>query len=340
MVRFLQVIFAVVLLHGSARGSLQIEFDYTYDTANFFSAEHSDRRITLERAAELFESRILDDFAAINPAGGDTWTLSFPHPSTGEIVFLQDLSLPKSTIRIFVGARDLPGNVLGYSEFNYSWSAATSGFFNMFSARTSTTNFDSLGGSISFDTNTPFYFDEDPSTLEPFFGQNDFYSLAVHEIGHLLGISASVSAFHAATKSGEFVGAAASTFFGGPVPLAPDLTHVKQGTVSHGQESAMMLANQGVRRTFSELDFAILQDIGYEIKLPEPVFRLLVSVPQPDGKLVLSWIGGVGPFQIQSRASMLAPWMNLGTSTSDRNLIVDATAAHAFFRVVDLGRHP
>lgn len=339
MARFLQVMFWAVFLRGSALGSLHIEFDYRYDTANFFSAAHSDRRLTLERAAELFESRILDDFAAINPAGGDTWTLSFPHPSTGEMVFLKDLILPKSTIRIFVGARDLPGNVIGYSEFNYSWSAVTTGFFNMFLARTSTTNFDSLGGSISFDTATPFYFDDDPSTLEPFVGQNDFYSLAVHEIGHLLGISASVTAFQAATRNGEFTGTAASAFFGGPVPLAPDLTHVKQGTVSHGQESAMMLQNSGVRRTFSELDFAILQDIGYEIKLPEPVFRLLVPVPEPDGKLVLSWIGGVGPFQIQSRASMLAPWMNLGTSTSDRNAIVDATAAHAFFRVVDLGRY-
>ena len=51
------------------------------------------------------------------------------------------------------------------------------------------------------------------------------------------------------------------------------------------------------------------------------------------GNLLLSWEGGRPTYQLQTRASLDAPWQNLGQPTSATNATVALDAAHALYRV-------
>ena len=53
--------------------ALIIQFDYTYDTGNFFSGPNVSRRAQLDAAADVFESRLTsENFGAITPSGSNT----------------------------------------------------------------------------------------------------------------------------------------------------------------------------------------------------------------------------------------------------------------------------
>jgi hypothetical protein len=260
--------------------ALAIQFDYTYDTGNFFSGPNASRRALLDAAAGVFESRLTsENFGAITPSGSNTWSLSFPHPTTGAIETLNNPLIPANTIIIYPGARDLPGTFIGSASYEYSFSGDAS-WANQFQARDSVTNFDSFGGAIAFDTLTSWYFDTDPTTLESFPGQFDFFSVAQHEIAHLLGITGGAIAFSADTSGTSFTGANVSALYGGPAPLAPDLDHFQEGLIFGGAEVLMDPSiNSGQRKIATELDFALLSDIGYSVSpvaIPETSPALLM----------------------------------------------------------------
>lgn len=74
---------AALLLAGTLPGrALDIQFDYSFDTNNFFVG-HLDRQMVLEAAAQVFESRLTDALTGITPGGGNTWTARFDRPDTG-----------------------------------------------------------------------------------------------------------------------------------------------------------------------------------------------------------------------------------------------------------------
>jgi hypothetical protein len=271
-----------LLVAVTSRAALDIQFDYTYDTGNFFSGANVGRRALLDAAANVFETRLtLENFGAITPSGGNTWSLSFPNPSTGATATLNNLPIPANTITIFVGARDLAGSLIGFSNYQYSYFGNAS-WVGLFQARDSTTNFDSFGGAIAFDSLTSWYFDANPQTLESFPGQYDFYSVAQHEIEHLLGFTNGANAFRADTSGTTFTGANVSALNGGPAPLASgtDLDHWQQGLTSGGSEVLMdptFFFNQ--RKTATALDFAALADIGYNVNsVPEPTTIALMML--------------------------------------------------------------
>lgn len=262
--------------------ALSIQFDYTYDTANFFSGPNVDRRALLDAAANVFESRITsENFGAITPSGGNTWSLSFAHPTTGVTVTINNPVVPANTITIYPGARDLPGTLVGFAEYNYSF-VGNASWFNQFQARNSSTNFDSFGGAIAFDPLAAWYFDTDVTTLESFPGQLDFFTTAQHEIAHLLGFITGANAYSTKISGATFTGAHAAALFGGPVPLSPDLGHFQEGLTFDGSELLMdPTFTSGLRAIAGELEFAVLSDIGYDVSpvsVPEttPVFVMLL----------------------------------------------------------------
>ncbi len=278
-----------------ARGNLIIDFDFSYDTGNFF-ASNPQAAADLNAAASFFESHITDNLTAIDPAaqsaidgGADTWTTDTFNPAdpgnASANIQVSNLTIAANTIVVYVGgSATLPGSELGYGGFGgYSDSGFSQTWLDTVGARgqagalaTPATGFGPWGGSIAFSSTATWYFDTDPSTNDVPAGKNDFYSVALHELGHVLGIGTSDS-WQALVSGGNFTGAHAEALNSSmAVALSPDLGHWAEGTMSDvfdtstPQEAAMdPTLTVGTRKYFTDLDMAGLQDVGWQV-VPEP----------------------------------------------------------------------
>jgi hypothetical protein len=279
-----------------ALAAIDIQFDYTYDTGSFFVG-HPERQSVLEAAALTFESRITDNLTAITPGGVNTWTAIFDHPSTGVQVEVTDPTVAAGVIRVYIGARNLPNGTLGIGGPGGLSAGGTQPFLDSVLLRgqvSGTTDFGPWGGSITFDNDASWYFDSNITNQEPFGSMNDFYSVSLHELGHLLGMGTAPSWTNSITGN-NFTGAASMAENGGlAVPLTtPDHGHWANGTQSevlwpmviNPQEAAMDPSIfVGTRKYFTELDFAGLDDIGWQV-IPEPTSAILMGTA---GVLVMS----------------------------------------------------
>ena len=272
----------IALSHVPSAWAFNIDFDYSYDASGFFS--DTTRKNVLDSAASYFESIITDDLLAINSSGDNYFNVSFMNPSTGAIQTINDFSVPEDTLTIFVGARDLGGSILGQGgPGGYSVGGTTEFVTNALTRGETTTiagvrnengntaiDFAPWGGSISFNSTASWYFDQDTSTDESFEGF-DFYSVALHELGHVLGIGTADS-WDNKISNGQFTGANAVAAYGGSVPVTNDGGHWAQNTQSTlpgtttTQEAAMdpdITASE--RKRFTTLDNAGLEDVGGEM---------------------------------------------------------------------------
>ena len=285
------VVGGVSMLVSSAAMSLTLDFDYTYDSNNFFSAANS--KSALNAAGSYFESILQDDLTAISSGGANHFDAVFANPGDGSIVTLNDYSVAANTLTIFVGGRSLGGGTLGQGGAGGYTVSGTTAFVDNVASRgeagatqgANATDFAPWGGAITFNTNSVWYFDPDTSTTEPFAGQNDFYSVALHEIGHVLGIGTADS-WDNLISGTDFTGSASKAVYGGNVPLSSGLGHWAEGTTSTiggvgSQEAAMDPSiNTGTRKVFTDLDNAGLSDVGWEVS----------TVPLPAGV----WLFGTG----------------------------------------------
>jgi hypothetical protein len=284
--RLIIIACTLALLHPA--GAVTIAFDYTYDTGAFFSGTNSSRRTLLDTAAAVFTSRIDDSLTSLTPAGSNSWSAQFYNPATGLVETVVNPTIALDTVLVYVGARNLGGSTLGEGGPG-GWSASGSqSWFNALQARgqsgallSTPTDFGPWGGSLAFDLDTTWYFDSDPATVESFTGKSDFYSVAVHELGHLLGLGTADS-WDTWVSGTTFTGAASRLAHSGTnVALSTDLAHWANGTMSTvygtatAQETAMDPSiTVGTRKYFTNLDFAGLTDVGWEI-VPEPHSALL-----------------------------------------------------------------
>ncbi len=267
---------------GSA-SAFDILFDYRFDSNNFFDAA---KKSVLDSAAAFFEDRITDTLSAIEPdtEAGNTFIATFSNPGTGAPESVVDLTVPADTLIVFVGGSSLGGGTLGQGGpggFNVDTGSQT--FFDAVTTRgqtgidvngTTDTDFAPWGGAITFDNDasTTWYFDNDTTTDEAFTGA-DFYSVALHEIGHVLGIGTADS-WNNKIVNGQFTGAASVAANGGnTIATTADGGHWAAGTQSviagtnTPQETAMdPTITLNTRKRFTELDVAGLQDIGWEIQ--------------------------------------------------------------------------
>lgn len=255
-----------------AHASIAFNFDYTYDNNNFFDTVA--KKAALEVAGSYFSNRINDTFGAITSSGGNQFDAGFFHPATGAYsLYETGFSVGADTITIFAGGRDLPGTTLGVGGPG-GWSASGSAAFfssiNRGQVGVGVTDFAPWGGSLSFDTAVNWYFDDDVSTVDVGAGQNDFYSVAIHELGHLLGLGLSDS-WNNQVSGGEFTGAnSVLANSGNNIVLNPGGDHWAEGTLSLvdglSQEASMdPTVTVGDRKYFTDLDVAALRDVGWEV---------------------------------------------------------------------------
>ncbi|MEW6678492.1 MAG: PEP-CTERM sorting domain-containing protein [Pseudomonadota bacterium] len=283
MLKTLPLAISLTLAPALASANIDIVFDYTYDTTNFFGTT---QKSILESAANVFESRITDQLGAITSAGSNTLDLSFYNPSTGAQTDINNASIAANELRIYVGAMSLGGSTLGkggpgggsisYSSLSFfdSLSRGQTGYVPFGPAGVYDTDFAPWGGTLSLNSSySNWYFDSDVSTMESFSGA-DFYSVALHEIGHVLGYGTSNSwknKVNAAVPS--FTGA-----YSGTQPLDDD-AHWQDGLTSTINGAGSFEAAMdptiflGTRKEFTDLDWNGLRDIGWQVAaapVPEP----------------------------------------------------------------------
>lgn len=255
--------------------ALTIDIDYRFD-GGFFSGSNESRRVAVEAAAGFFEARLGDDLDEIASGGGNSFTAQFFDPSNGQTATLNDFSVRANTIVVFVGALPLGNNALGIAGSGGGMSSGSQSFLDTVSTRGESgvtsgpgaTDFAPWGGSLSFNADSNWYFDPDPSTTETFVG-NDLFSVALHELGHVLGFGTADSWDNQITGD-VFTGSNSVNAFGEDVPLDPDGAHWATGILSlvNGvpQEATMdpsLLV--GTRKFLTDLDLAALEDTGWEV---------------------------------------------------------------------------
>jgi hypothetical protein len=246
----------------SAGGDRQfdIRFDYRFDTAGFFDLP--ERRDALAAAGALWSRLIQDDFNTV-PAGT---AIRLRNPENrDEYIWVDAIEEDIEDLIVFVGSSDaIPG--LGRGGSAGVAESSDPDVMADLAARSSGADFEPWAGSISFNPTSDFFYDPTPQTSDDIpFEQYDFMTNAAHELGHVLGFSA-ITAFEALLVDQTFTGPNAQTVYGGPVPLTDDLGHFPDGTESpDGLEPLMDTAQtNGGRKVPTELDIAVLSDIGYE----------------------------------------------------------------------------
>ena len=122
-------------------------------------------------------------------------------------------------------------------------------------------------------------------------GLNDFYSVALHEIVHSLGFGGSIS-WDEARDGTTWLGAEGIAEKGTGLNLvdAGSLAHVASGvgskTLDGTTQEAVMgpSLTTGTRKFLTELDLAMLEDIGYEV----------AAVPEPATSVLFAGVGALG----------------------------------------------
>ena len=248
-------------MDASAPEGLSIAFDYRFDDAGFFADPA--RREALEAAAAVWSSILRDDFEDI-PAGTSVRTRDPEDPTGAGMNLTSDEAI--DDVLIFVGCASFPD---GIAQSNHTAGLSGIADFELvgrLQERYQGADFEPWTGWISFNCDSPWFFDATPATDDDIPGeQNDFHSTAMHEIGHVLGFG-TASAFMALITDGAFVGPAAVSANGGPVPLTSSGTHFQSSVVSDGQVTLMDVSRTvGTRTPPTRVDRAAMADLGYTL---------------------------------------------------------------------------
>jgi hypothetical protein len=275
---------AVMVCAGrAAEGKVTFTLDYSMDPAGgIFDTSTPDgqaARGVMQRAAQVLSDRILDNLTAITPGGGNTWSPRVVNPATGLLVTPGVTSVGANEIRVYVGSQSLGLNTeVGVA---YAGTAVVGGgqsFVDNAASRgqagalaTPKTDYGPWGGSISFDWDTNWYVGQAATGLTP--NKMDLFTVAVHELVHLLGFSASQPSYANLAPGSTFNGANAKATNGGVAPTVSGshwLNMTSRVGIGGAAQTSLMDAAlpSGVRRRVTLLDWAALDDLGWSPATP------------------------------------------------------------------------
>jgi hypothetical protein len=273
------------------RAQLTFTFDYSLDSGNFFSGDNVGRRQYLEAVgtyvSQYFTSTTL---SAITPGGGNSWNVIANNPANpSATVSLGNLSVPANTVVVYAGGTALGGSVLAQAgPAGYSASGDSTWVNQTVEKRDL-----SLGayartavGSLAFNSSTAWFFDPTPQANATFTGQYDFFSVAAHELLHVLGFGITQTGWGWKAKLDieepqYFVGSKVFEVNPNGVLLnAANGDHWVAGTLSFSMRDGTSQETlmdpdiaAGVRKYLTSLDLRAMQDIGYVTNftaVPEP----------------------------------------------------------------------
>lgn len=292
---------AACLLACPQTEALTIEIRYELAGSAFF--DQPGAKEALRAAADFYEDLISDQLAAIDPAQfpGSSWIPTHADPLTGlpvNMVAQTNLVVPADTVIIYAGSMNLGaaaaragagGAVLNVGGPLAWWnqligrgeagaSQIVGGAYTL-----NPTDFGPWGGVIFFNSavaNWNFSTTDATGTAGP-----DALSVALHEIGHILGLGTYRADCSWTTlinpANGLFTGTLATQSFESNPPT--DAVHVLPGSkksgaygcfgVAHGAlVTPLMSAALPASNSFhvpADLDLAMLRDIGWQLALPE-----------------------------------------------------------------------
>ena len=308
---------AAAVLAPSAQ-AVDIILDYTYDTNGYFAnatakaaleAAASDLSLLLTNSLGAVSSDVFTGTHGSTSATLD-WKLTITHPTTGVATDINTFSFAANEYRVYVGAQLLSGATLGQggsasfgvnvggSGFESEWiaaAAAAEAASNLALSRgagpvigtlsggvpfgSTTANFSlPVGltvGNLWFDTDSDWHFDH---TTAVGVGKSDFYTVALHELIHTLGVGGSQS-WNANRSGSTWLGAEGIAEKGGDGLgfLNPAGNHIASGTISStyfGEVTQEVVMDPdllvGTRKYLTDLDLAVLRDLGFETASPVP----------------------------------------------------------------------
>jgi hypothetical protein len=272
--------------------ALTIEIDYSYDSSNFFDT--LEKRNAIEAVARFYGERLQDNLLRIDPADFSqaSWRARLTDPATGGTVEIMNPVIPEDHIIVYVGARNLGGSTKGTAGPGGFAASGFSEWFERIRGRGSSgaaiedsslqTDFSLWGGSIAFDIDSTWNF-----SLEGNAPGTEFLKIALHEMGHVLGLGTAAT-WDNQIFNGTFTGAAAINSYGSPPPadfshfqnpsLSTDLLSPQYGSfdTQHGTPSPVVMLPSSLDsgsnfEVLTDLDLAALVDIGWEVALPVSV---------------------------------------------------------------------
>jgi hypothetical protein len=243
----------------------------------------------------------------------NSWTATFIDPtnpnSTRQV---KNATIPANTIEVYVGGAALAGPELGEGGKGGYSASGSAAWLNLVAARGQTgalatppTDFGPWGGAIAFDTAANWSFGGPATPPGP--QQFDFYSVALHELSHVLGIGTAPSwRTYVDGTSQTFSGPHAEAVYGGPVPIDPAQEHWADGTLSDASLTVMNPSlGAGVERSYTPLDWAGLADVGWSVDrlvvtapasadvAADSGFGLSVAAEDPDGTIDTTFSGPI-----------------------------------------------
>ena len=221
---------------SAAPPAIVLQFDTSFDTSGFFAANPAAMTV-LQQAGQILGSSLHDSLAAINPAGINSWTATFLNPGNPGLHGQVATECPRqhpdrvrgrgrpggASVAWRAGERELVGDDCLEQPGGRPGPDQGPGH--------ATHRCRALGRIVAFDTSTSWSFAGRAARPAR---EVDFLSVALHELGHVLGYGTSDSWSTFAGGRPHVPGPHAQAVFGGPAPIDPTLAHWAAGTTSAG----------------------------------------------------------------------------------------------------------